>query len=253
MSDHYYAQHAYAPTQGDSVYYAPNHDQGNHHASKYKNVQYNAASEQSQMYLARPTVVGTPQPDPQDRYRDQQLAVSAPDPYRNDWGHDENMLSPHYEPRARRGEAAEYYEASHRDHQRRRRSHSRHSRPRESSTSLSRGRDHSGHRETGEGESERGLGGALAGGAAGYYLGHKKSHGLLGTIGGAVLGHFLEKTVDEMRDNRHDGHSSSSSSHHGSHSHGHGHHGRRRTRHHRHHSTRSRSSHSRRTSESWSD
>ncbi|KAL4964565.1 PQ-loop repeat-containing protein [Aspergillus stella-maris] len=55
------------------------------------------------------------------------------------------------------------------------------------------------------GEHDRGLGGALAGTAAGFYLGHKKSHGLLGALGGAVLGHILEKNVDKIKDS-HDGH-----------------------------------------------
>ncbi|KAA8651923.1 uncharacterized protein ATNIH1004_000822 [Aspergillus tanneri] len=32
--------------------------------------------------------------------------------------------------------------------------------------------------------SERSLGGAVLGGATGYYLGHKQSHGLLGAVGG---------------------------------------------------------------------
>lgn len=33
----------------------------------------------------------------------------------------------------------------------------------------------------------------MAGGAAGYYLGHKKRHGLLGAVGGAILGHFIQE------------------------------------------------------------
>ncbi|KAF7712701.1 Uncharacterized protein PECH_006665 [Penicillium ucsense] len=40
--------------------------------------------------------------------------------------------------------------------------------------------------QTGDFEGERGIGGSLVGGAAGYYLGSKKNHGLLGAIGGAV-------------------------------------------------------------------
>ncbi|KAJ5161506.1 hypothetical protein N7492_006898 [Penicillium capsulatum] len=68
-------------------------------------------------------------------------------------------------------------------------------------------------------ETERGVGSSLAGGAAGYFLGHKKEHGLLGALGGAILGSFLE---DKMK-----GHGGPS---HG-HRHGHGH----RPHHHHHH------------------
>ncbi|PYH44337.1 uncharacterized protein BP01DRAFT_392583 [Aspergillus saccharolyticus JOP 1030-1] len=39
---------------------------------------------------------------------------------------------------------------------------------------------------------ERGLAGALLGGTTGYYLGHKRSHGFLGAVGGALLGSFME-------------------------------------------------------------
>lgn len=78
---------------------------------------------------------------------------------------------------------------------------------------------------------ERGIGSSLAGGAAGYYFGHKKDHGLLGAIGGAIVGNFLE---DKLKDKggRH--------SHGQHHEHGSGHH------HHHHHHRHSRSrSHSR--------
>ncbi|RMD40027.1 hypothetical protein DV735_g5111, partial [Chaetothyriales sp. CBS 134920] len=47
------------------------------------------------------------------------------------------------------------------------------------------------------GEGERGLLGALAGGAAGAYGGHKVNHGFLGTIGGAIAGSFAEDAVDQ--------------------------------------------------------
>ncbi|KPI38560.1 uncharacterized protein AB675_4253 [Cyphellophora attinorum] len=41
-------------------------------------------------------------------------------------------------------------------------------------------------------ESDRGLLGALAGGAGGGFLGHKAGHGFLGTIGGAIMGSITE-------------------------------------------------------------
>ncbi|KAJ5127082.1 hypothetical protein N7448_007861 [Penicillium atrosanguineum] len=44
-------------------------------------------------------------------------------------------------------------------------------------------------------EGERGIGSSLAGGAAGYYFGHKKDHGLLGALGGAIIGNIMEHKV----------------------------------------------------------
>ncbi|GAA88405.1 hypothetical protein AKAW_06519 [Aspergillus luchuensis IFO 4308] len=44
-------------------------------------------------------------------------------------------------------------------------------------------------------EGERSLGGAVLGGATGYYLGHKKDHGLLGAVGGAILGNFVSNKM----------------------------------------------------------
>ncbi|KAJ5987191.1 hypothetical protein N7451_011556 [Penicillium sp. IBT 35674x] len=60
------------------------------------------------------------------------------------------------------------------------------------------------------GEADRGLGSTIAGGAAGYYLGHKKEHGLLGALGGAIAANFIENKVKDHRE-------SSSGSQHGSH------------------------------------
>ena len=48
----------------------------------------------------------------------------------------------------------------------------------------------------GEGQDgERGIGGAIAGGLAGGFGGHKLGHGVLGTIGGAILGSLAEDGV----------------------------------------------------------
>merc|ERR1711939_711236 len=41
-------------------------------------------------------------------------------------------------------------------------------------------------------EQDRGLLGAMAGGAGGAFLGHKAGHGFLGTIGGAIMGSIAE-------------------------------------------------------------
>ncbi|KAI9710566.1 MAG: hypothetical protein M1820_002702 [Bogoriella megaspora] len=68
-------------------------------------------------------------------------------------------------------------------------------------------------------EGERGLMGALAGGAAGGYGGHKMGHGLIGGLAGAYAGHKLEDGIKEKKKkkkNKQDGYgrrgSSSSSS-----------------------------------------
>ena len=49
-------------------------------------------------------------------------------------------------------------------------------------------------------EGERGLGGALAGGAAGAFGGHQAGHGFLGAIGGAIIGSLAE---DKFKDHKH--------------------------------------------------
>ncbi|KAJ5806511.1 uncharacterized protein N7503_004113 [Penicillium pulvis] len=85
------------------------------------------------------------------------------------------------------------------------------------------------------GETDRGLGSTIAGGAAGYYFGHKKEHGLLGALGGAIAANFIENKVKDHRE-------SSSGSQHGSeHGSEHGHHGHHGHHHHHHHHSRSRS------------
>ncbi|KAI9655270.1 MAG: hypothetical protein M1821_005417 [Bathelium mastoideum] len=59
---------------------------------------------------------------------------------------------------------------------------------------------------------DRGVMGALAGGAAGAYGGHKMHHGVLGGLAGAYAGHKLEDAVKEHRGKSHSRRSSSSSS-----------------------------------------
>ncbi|CAK1367061.1 hypothetical protein CB0940_10394 [Cercospora beticola] len=60
----------------------------------------------------------------------------------------------------------------------------------------------------GASEQDRGLMGALAGGAAGAYGGHKMNHGVLGTIGGAVAGSMLEDAYKKKgkKDKKHKEH-----------------------------------------------
>lgn len=53
-------------------------------------------------------------------------------------------------------------------------------------------------------EADRGVLGALGGGAAGGFAGHKAGHGILGTIGGAIVGHLTEDFAKQKRNkNRH--------------------------------------------------
>ncbi|QDS77144.1 hypothetical protein FKW77_001314 [Venturia effusa] len=50
---------------------------------------------------------------------------------------------------------------------------------------------------TSQTDEERGLTGALAGGAAGGFAGHKMNHGVIGALGGAYAGHKLEDKYKE--------------------------------------------------------
>ncbi|KAJ9273258.1 hypothetical protein DTO212C5_843 [Paecilomyces variotii] len=59
-------------------------------------------------------------------------------------------------------------------------------------------------------DGERGLGSSLIGGAAGYYLGHKKNHGFLGAVGGAILGNIIGDKIKEHRHHEGSGHPGSS-------------------------------------------
>lgn len=60
-------------------------------------------------------------------------------------------------------------------------------------------------------DEERGLMGAMLGGATGAYAGHKVNHGFIGALGGAYAGHKLE---DAWKDHRNSRPSSSSSQQH---------------------------------------
>ncbi|KAL2820786.1 hypothetical protein BJX63DRAFT_284530 [Aspergillus granulosus] len=165
-----------------------------------------------------------PQPTEQNDHRSRQYGSTGSE----DYNHDNTLLSPHYEPRGRsyRGSNAEYYEEPSQSHRYTENSSSPEHRSREDERSGS-----------GD-EGERGIGGALVGGATGYYLGHKKHHGVLGAIGGTILGNFIENKVGERRDGRH-------SSHHHDHHSEHYHPARHRSR--SRHSHRSRSRHSHRS------
>ena len=53
-----------------------------------------------------------------------------------------------------------------------------------------------------QGEGDRGLMGALGGGAAGYFGGNKAGgHGIIGAIAGAFMGHKLEDHVKKPKHN----------------------------------------------------
>ncbi|KAI1399672.1 carbohydrate-binding module family 50 protein [Hypoxylon fuscum] len=51
-------------------------------------------------------------------------------------------------------------------------------------------------------EGDRGLMGALAGGAAGAYGGHKMGHGVIGALGGAFAGHKLEDFAHDRKEKK---------------------------------------------------
>lgn len=48
-------------------------------------------------------------------------------------------------------------------------------------------------------DQDRGLLGALGGGVAGAWGGHKVGHGFLGTIGGAIMGSLTEDFVKDKK------------------------------------------------------
>lgn len=54
-----------------------------------------------------------------------------------------------------------------------------------------------GQPDGGPGGEDRGVLGALAGGAAGAYAGHKVNHGFLGALGGAFAGHKLQDAIHD--------------------------------------------------------
>ena len=51
-------------------------------------------------------------------------------------------------------------------------------------------------------EIDRGLGGAFTGGLAGGFAGHQANHGFLGTLGGAVLGSFVEDKLKKYKEKK---------------------------------------------------
>ncbi|CEN62797.1 hypothetical protein ASPCAL09426 [Aspergillus calidoustus] len=236
MSDPYYNQpHSYPSTtngkHAESQYqppayghgHLPHQQQGYPHAQpQYSEHSGHGHSQTQFQYHHQPA-------EPQDGHLSGQYEYTGSEDYK----HDNTLLSPHYEPRSRdyRGSNAEYFEDSSRSHRTTARSTSHERRGREDEISGS-----------GD-EGERGIGGTLVGGATGYYLGHRKHHGLLGAIGGALLGNFIEKKVDERREDRHSAH------HHGQH-HGHYHPARHRSRSPHSHRSRSRYSHRSRSRDS---
>ncbi|RAK97132.1 uncharacterized protein BO80DRAFT_390341 [Aspergillus ibericus CBS 121593] len=152
--------------------------------------------------------------------------------------YDADRLAPQYEPPVRRGSNADYYNQSAVDLAQ--------------VAEPTNEQDPNAPKGEGEDEGERSLGGAVLGGATGYYLGHKKEHGLLGAVGGALLGNFIGDKLKDRKEKESDDEYSyhsrrtrTSSSH--SHGHGHGHHHHHHHHHHGHHHEhghRSRSRHS---------
>ncbi|PWY81368.1 hypothetical protein BO83DRAFT_375568 [Aspergillus eucalypticola CBS 122712] len=159
--------------------------------------------------------------------------------------YDPDRLAPGYEPLVRRGSNAEYYAQSAAEMQApppappapetQQQSRAYDNDPTTAGGGAAAGKE--------EEEGERSLGGAVLGGATGYYLGHKKDHGLLGAVGGAILGNFVsnkmkksdsdeeveEVEVDDDRETEYTRYHSNHYRRSSSHGHGHGHH------HHHHH------------------
>ncbi|PYI29615.1 hypothetical protein BP00DRAFT_458537 [Aspergillus indologenus CBS 114.80] len=115
--------------------------------------------------------------------------VPAPAPEQQQYhDYDHDRLGPQYAPPppppgygiVRQGSNAEYYDQSHHDDLS------------QSHNPLPSQRDDEGVDPE---STDRGLGGAILGGTSGYYLGHKKSHGLLGAVGGAILGSLMENRL----------------------------------------------------------
>ncbi|KAF2666669.1 CNVH-domain-containing protein [Microthyrium microscopicum] len=117
---------------------------------------YNHPNQQYNQYTPPPGQY-TPQPNQQSQYTNQSpYPPPQPSPYEQ-------------------GQAASYYNPS----------SNRPNPPALSPSALA-------NKPTNPTDEERGLMGALAGGAAGGYAGHKMHHGIIGTVGGAYAGHKLE-------------------------------------------------------------
>ncbi|KAL4754964.1 hypothetical protein BDW72DRAFT_189579 [Aspergillus terricola var. indicus] len=243
MSDPYYPAHQTYMAPQDNAFQPPLENKDQYQGSLYGyepqpthnsqlegyqntyNQQQYTPSAQGQEYTPIQTTYH-PVSEPQNGYLTPASTMTGADAYTHGYN---TRLSPHYESRPR-GSNAEYYDPNLQED-------TQHSTARKISSSERREDD-----EIDADGGERGIGGALVGGVTGYYLGHKRSHGLLGAVGGALLGNFLENKIGERNE---DGHS------HYGHKRHHGH-GRRRTRHHRHHGSHSRSEsrHSHRSSSS---
>ncbi|KAL4766336.1 uncharacterized protein BDW70DRAFT_125806 [Aspergillus foveolatus] len=244
MSDPYYPAHQTYTAPQDNAFQPPLENQDQYQGSLYgyepqqtHNPQLEGYQNAYSQQQYTPSALGQeytpiqttyhPVSEPQNGYLTPAPTMAGADAYTH--GYDNTRLSPHYESRPR-GSNAEYYDPNLQED-------TQYSAANEVSSSAKREDD-----EVDAGGGERGIGGALVGGVTGYYLGHKKSHGLLGAVGGALLGNFLENKIGERNEDgdSHSGHGR----HHG--------HGRRRTRHHRRHRrhSRSESRHSRRSSSS---
>ncbi|KAI9367132.1 hypothetical protein BJX61DRAFT_348184 [Aspergillus egyptiacus] len=233
MSRPYYSQQdSYAPGPArDAGAYAPPavHHQtsayGYETKPSYQEEDY--AHDYGQPYYEHSTHIQTYSPKPevhhshlhlqptatQNNYLDPATATAAGARGSDSYQYDNSRLSPHYEPRGYQGSNAEYYDGSYSSHGR--------ARPSSPKSYLSEESRERGEMDNNGGGGERGLAGALVGGATGYYLDRKKSHGLLGAVGGALLGSFLQDKMEERKDDPGSG--------------SHSHHGRRRRHHHHHH------------------
>ncbi|OQD78423.1 hypothetical protein PENDEC_c001G03907 [Penicillium decumbens] len=218
MADPYDPYTSYStPTPGSVGYYPPEEQVRPQYPSRYQQQPYSAAD---------------PQPDPNYAYPPQPSPYHlGPEPYQPDRSYTPVGQPDHLGPIAgfpptSSGKVPEnlgYYGAAEQPRYAPSNPHA--------SSSDSNTRENSGEIRQGEQDedpgSERGIGSSLAGGAAGYYFGHKKDHGLLGALGGAIIGNMLENKV-KGHDRPSHGHRHSHGGHH--HHHHHGHHSRSRSR-----------------------
>ncbi|PLN84340.1 hypothetical protein BDW42DRAFT_162954 [Aspergillus taichungensis] len=202
----------YAPP--DSLYQHPPYD----YETQYPYAQHIAPDQYGSHYDVSQTPRYQPPVSPplQGSQSDHFLGPASSAEYRLQECYASGRLSPKYKSWGEQGSNADYY-SQHPAENDTQQGTSPHLSQQSDARELRGGADDSGD--------ERNVGGALLGGATGLYLGHKKGHGILGAVGGALLGNFIGDRLEE-----HGG----KEEHHGG-RHGHGHrHGRRRHRHHHH-------------------
>ncbi|KAF5016809.1 hypothetical protein F66182_11387, partial [Fusarium sp. NRRL 66182] len=167
MSGYYNQDYQHQPGAGQQGYGQGYPDQYQHQQQQPPQHQYLDTSAQYNHPPPPRSASGSPYPPqegygyghPQQHHQQQQQG----------YGYDQHQQPPPYESHQKTGTAHEYYNSH--------------------DNNVPRIEHQSAPDTTDPSESgERGLGGGLLGGAAGMFAGHKVNHGLLGTIGGAIMG-----------------------------------------------------------------